>query len=81
MSELVLHTVGIDEFEAMRLCDHEGMSQIEAAAQMQVSRGTVQRLLEKGRKTLLEAIITNGALGIADDTVVEGERVKMAGDL
>ncbi len=81
MSELVLHTVGIDEFEAMRLCDHEGMSQIEAAAQMQVSRGTVQRLLEKGRRTLLEAIITNGALGIADDTVAEGERATTAGDL
>lgn len=81
MSELVLHTVGIDEFEAMRLCDHEGMSQIEAAERMQVSRGTVQRLLEKGRKTLLEAIITNGALGIADDAVAEGERRRMPNDL
>ena len=81
MSELVLHTVGIDEFEAMRLCDHEGMSQIEAAERMQVSRGTVQRLLEKGRKTLLEAIITNGALGIAEGSVAEDQRTRVAGDL
>ena len=75
MSEIALYTVGIDEFEAMRLCDHDGMSQIEAAERMRVSRGTVQRLLERGRKTVLEAILANAALAVSQTPVVETERI------
>ena len=74
MSELALYTVVIDELEAMRLCDHEGLTQIEAAERMTISRGTVQRLLERGRWTVLEAIIKNGALLIAEAPVEETER-------
>lgn len=74
MGELALYTVGIDEFEAMRLCDHEGLSQIDAAQRMKVSRGTVQRLLERGRWTVLEAMVRNGALSIAEAPVDEAER-------
>lgn len=81
MSELTLHTIGIDEFEAMRLCDHEGLSQIEASERMKISRGTVQRLLERGRRTLLEAILSNSAVAIAEDTITHSERVKQASDL
>lgn len=78
MSELELYTVGIDEFEAMRLCDHEGLSQIEAAAHMRISRGTVQRLLDRGRRTVLEAILENAALAVAEGPVEESRRKSAA---
>jgi len=58
--------IGLDEFEAMRLCDHESKSQIEAAELMGISRGTLQRILEKGRKKLIEALLNN--LGINIET-------------
>jgi predicted DNA-binding protein (UPF0251 family) len=48
-----------DEFEAIRLCDHEKKSQIEAAEYMCVSRGTIQRLLESGRYKIVNAFINN----------------------
>ncbi|HBE03009.1 MAG: hypothetical protein A2096_16735 [Spirochaetes bacterium GWF1_41_5] len=51
-----------DEFEAMRLCDLEGKSQIEAASCMQISRGTVQRLLETGRSKLVSSILLKKAI-------------------
>jgi uncharacterized protein len=81
MSELTLYTVGIDELEAMRLCDQEGLSQIDAADRIGVSRGTVQRLLERGRRTLLDAIISNSALAISEGTVSDAERRRRPGDL
>lgn len=50
-----------DEFEALRLCDSERLTQEEAGKRMGVSRGTVQRLVSNGRKKLIDAI----ALGLA----------------
>jgi predicted DNA-binding protein (UPF0251 family) len=49
----------LDEFEAMRLCDHEKLSQIEASEKMNISRGTVQRLLETGRYKLIDALLND----------------------
>ena len=46
-----------DELEAMRLVDYAGMKQEEAAEKMGVSRATVWRLLERGRKKLVEAVL------------------------
>jgi predicted DNA-binding protein (UPF0251 family) len=62
--DLPINSLGLDEFEAVRLCDHEKLSQIEAAERMQVSRGTVQRLLEKGRFLIADALLNNRALVI-----------------
>ena len=45
-----------DEFEAMRLCDSEGLDQEKAGEKMGVSRGTIQRLLYSGRKKVVEAL-------------------------
>lgn len=47
----------LDEFEAIRLCDYEGRSQVEASEIMGISRGTIQRLLNSGRKKFVEAIL------------------------
>lgn len=56
--------IELDEFEAMRLCDHEGLDQTAAGRKMGISRGTIQRLLYSGRKKLLEAILKNHTLSI-----------------
>jgi len=64
MSELAVVELGLDELEAMRLCDVEELQQVEAAGRLQVSRGTVQRLLWKGRKKLVGAIVAGQAVRI-----------------
>ena len=49
LSELEKIILYIDELEAFRLCDHDGLTQEEAGLKMGVSRGTVQRLLSSAR--------------------------------
>jgi len=75
LSELEILELGLDELEAMRLCDLEDKQQAEAAEVMGVSRGTVQRLLQTGRKKLLRAISEGSAVSLADgDHVCIGPR-------
>jgi predicted DNA-binding protein (UPF0251 family) len=61
---LEITNIAPDEFEALRLCDLENKSQIEAAAQMLISRGTVQRLLQAGRYKIINAILKSQAIKI-----------------
>jgi predicted DNA-binding protein (UPF0251 family) len=63
--ELETTTLDADEFEALRLCDHDGLSQIEAGEKLGVSRGTVQRLLTSGRKKIIDVILQRQELRIA----------------
>ncbi len=44
------------ELEALRLVDLEDLSQEDAGAQMEVSRGTVWRLLQSARKKVAQAL-------------------------
>ncbi len=62
--ELEIVEVNIDEFEAVRLCDHDGLNQIDAAIKMEISRGTIQRLLDSGRFKIIDALLKNKALKI-----------------
>ncbi len=64
LRDLPIIKLAPDEFEAMRLCDLEGKSQIQAAQEMLISRGTVQRLLESGRAKVVQVILNNSALQI-----------------
>ena len=66
MQAVPIHWIKFDEFEAMRLCDAEGLSQIEAGERMKVSRGTVQRLLESGRRKVVQALLANQGLGLGN---------------
>ncbi len=47
----------VEEFEAIRLADHLGLSQKEAAEFMRISQQTFSRVLKNGRKSLAEALI------------------------
>ena len=46
----------LDELEALRLCDLEGLTQEEAGRRMEVSRGTVQRILSTARRKTADAL-------------------------
>ena len=67
MSALSLIRLELGELEAMRLCDLERLDQEEAALRMKVSRGTVQRLIKKGRAKVVEALVTPAALLIEEE--------------
>ncbi len=64
MSQLTAIRIGLDELEAVRLCDLENLEQAAAGERMGISRGTVQRLLKSGRAKLVGALIENSALVI-----------------
>ncbi len=54
--------LGVDELEALRLVDLEGLSQEDAAASLGVSRQTVGRVLEQARRTVADALLNGKAL-------------------
>jgi predicted DNA-binding protein (UPF0251 family) len=62
MPDLAVIRMGLDEMEAMRLCDVDGHDQEAAGARMGVSRGTVQRLLKSGRAKVVRALLESSAL-------------------
>ena len=56
--------LGIDELEALRLCDHKNLEQNEAAKKMKISQSTLQRILTSARKKVAEALIEGKAIKI-----------------
>ena len=70
MLEEVVLTV--DEFEAIRLADLEGLYQEQAAEKMNVSRQTFGRIIESAHKKVAEALVKGKALKI------EGGEFEMA---
>lgn len=69
LSEVVLT---VDEFEAMRLKDHEDMDQGKAASKMKISQPTFHRLIVSARKKVADALVNGKAIRI------EGGHYKMA---
>lgn len=63
LRQLDLH---LDELEALRLCDFEGLTQEEAGVRMGVSRGTVQRIITSARKKTAQALTEGQALVFVD---------------
>lgn len=60
-----------DQMEAMRLADLEGLSQNDAAEQMNVSRQTFGRIVEEARKIVAFAIVNGYTLSIDYDANAE----------
>jgi len=56
--------LGVDELEALRLCDLENWEQKKAAKKMGISQSTLQRILTSARKKIAEALIKGKAIRI-----------------
>jgi uncharacterized protein len=69
LREIVL---AVDEFEALRLADHEGLYQEQAAERMGISRQTFGRIVEAAHKKVAQALVEGCALRI------EGGAIEMA---
>jgi predicted DNA-binding protein (UPF0251 family) len=71
--ELAEVVMSLDEFEAMRLADLNGLYQERAAEQMNVSRATFSRIIESAHRKMADALVHGKALRI------EGGPVQLAG--
>ncbi len=60
-------SLDIDEFEAIRLADYEGLYQQDGAEKMGVSRATFGRILTVAHKKIAEALIDGKAIIIQND--------------
>lgn len=69
LDEVIL---SVDEFEAVRLADYEGLYQEQAASRMGVSRQTFGRIVETARRKVAQALVEGMVLRI------EGGVVEMA---
>ena len=72
LTELEEVILTVDEFEAVRLADHDGLYQEEAAVRMNISRPTFGRILGLAHRKIAEALVQGKALKI------EGGKVEIA---
>jgi len=66
-------SLGLDEFETIRLLDYQGLDQEKVAELMGISRPTVTRIYASARKKIAEALTEGKAISI------EGGPVEGAG--
>ena len=67
LEEVVL---GLDELEAIRLADLDGLYQEHAAARMKISRPTFSRVVEQARRKVADALIHGKALRLEGGAVI-----------
>lgn len=58
----------LDEYEAIRLIDLEGLTQEQCAVQMEVARTTVQAVYDAARRKLADAVVNGRSLVIRGGT-------------
>ncbi|MBN1685178.1 MAG: DUF134 domain-containing protein [Spirochaetales bacterium] len=63
-SQLCQVVLLLDEYEALRLVDHEGMDQSRAAAELGISRATCARILESAHRKIAGAVVNGCAIKI-----------------
>jgi uncharacterized protein len=61
LEEVIL---GLDELEALRLADYEGLYQEDAAKEMNVSRQTFGSIIGRARRKIADALLNAKALRI-----------------
>lgn len=71
LEEVVLH---LDEIEALRLTDYEGLYQEAAASRMGISRPTLSRIVAEARYKVADALVHGKALRL------EGGEARKAGE-
>ena len=73
MRDLEEVVMTLDEFEAVRLADLEGLYQERAANQMGVSRPTFSRIVDSARRKVADALVHGKALLIVGGPVRLGK--------
>lgn len=63
-AQLDVQTLALDEFEAIRLADYEGLEHAAAAEQMGISRSTFSRLVERARHQVAQFLVEGRRLHI-----------------
>ena len=66
----------IDEFEAIRLADLDGLYQEDAAKKMNISRQTFGNTIESAHKKIADAIVHGKALKIEGKRLTQDRRGK-----
>jgi len=64
LSKLEGALLSLDEFEAIRLADFEGLKQIEASKRMKISRPTFSRIITSAHKKIGDALVNIKAIKI-----------------
>ena len=72
----------VDELDAIRLLDYRGFTQEQCAARMNISRATVARIYEEGRRKVAQALVEGRPLVIqgGDVMVCTAPRPECAGE-
>lgn len=74
VTELEEIVVTLDEFEALRLADLEGLYQEQAAEKMKISRPTFSRIVDAARRKVADALVHGKALRIEGGPIHQGAR-------
>ena len=67
--------IRMDEYEALRLADYQGLSQKEAAKSMRISQQTFSRILRKARYLVARGITTGSTIRIQGGQYVISSRI------
>jgi predicted DNA-binding protein (UPF0251 family) len=81
LTELDRVSLAVDELEALRLKDFEGMEQEKAATTMNVSQPTFHRILQSAHSKVADALVNGKAIRIegGEYAVKEGKRTGKRG--
>jgi uncharacterized protein len=74
VTELEEIVMTLDEFEALRLADLEGLYQEQAAEKMKISRPTFSRIVDSARRKVADALVHGKALRIKGGPIHLGAR-------
>lgn len=73
LSDLYEVCLNIDEVEALRLADYDGLYQEDAAKRMNISRATFGRIVEAAHRKIADAILHGKAVKIESKQEAGGD--------
>ena len=76
LRQLEIVEIELDEYEAIRLADLEGLYQVDAARKMNISRQTFGRILIEAHRKIAEALISGKSIKIRNSIENQKEEKK-----